>query len=98
MGRKQTTGDVLNARAKANGYKRGAHREEDSRRDCSKHKDGRQACYDGALGARGIHSLQSFGTSKPVYDNNAYIMVALSKCIQHILRNHRIQIVGLSII
>ena len=23
MGRKQTTGDVLNARAKANGYKRG---------------------------------------------------------------------------
>ena len=64
--------DVLNARAKTNGYKRGAHREEDSRRDCSKHKDGRQACYDGALGARGIHSLQSFGTSKPVYDYNAY--------------------------
>ena len=39
MGRKQTTGDVLNARAKTNGYKRGAHREEDSRRDYSKHKD-----------------------------------------------------------
>jgi hypothetical protein len=38
MGRKQT-GDELNARAKANGYKRGAHREEDSRRDCNKHKD-----------------------------------------------------------
>jgi hypothetical protein len=37
MGRKQT-GDELNARAKANGYKRGAHREEDSRRDCNKHK------------------------------------------------------------
>jgi hypothetical protein len=34
-----TAGDELNARAKANGYKRGAHREEDSRRDCNKHKD-----------------------------------------------------------
>ena len=38
-GRKQTTRGELNARAKANGYKRGAHREEDSRRDCNKHKD-----------------------------------------------------------
>jgi hypothetical protein len=38
MGRKQTTGNVLNARAKTNGYKRGAHREEDSRRDCSKQR------------------------------------------------------------
>jgi hypothetical protein len=36
MGRKQTTRDELNARTKANGYKRGAHREEDSRRDCNK--------------------------------------------------------------
>ena len=33
---------------------------------------GRQACYDGALGARGIHSLQSHGQSEPAYDNNAY--------------------------
>jgi hypothetical protein len=39
MGRKQTTRDELNARTKANGYKRGAHQEEDSRRDCNKHKD-----------------------------------------------------------
>jgi hypothetical protein len=37
---------------------------------------GRQACYDGALGARGIHSLQSFGTSEPVYDNNAYTIAS----------------------
>ena len=40
MGRKRITGDELNARAKANGYQRGAHREEDSRRDCNKHGNG----------------------------------------------------------
>ncbi|KAK3321448.1 hypothetical protein B0T19DRAFT_445206 [Cercophora scortea] len=32
----------------------------------------RQACYDGALGARGIHALLSYGKPEPVYDNNAY--------------------------
>ena len=32
----------------------------------------RQACYDGALGARGIHSLQSYGQEDPSHDNNAY--------------------------
>lgn len=32
----------------------------------------RQACYDGALGARAMQSLQSFGKAEPVYDNNAY--------------------------
>ncbi|KND92310.1 hypothetical protein TOPH_02916, partial [Tolypocladium ophioglossoides CBS 100239] len=32
----------------------------------------RQACYDGALGARGIHSLQSYKQLEPQYDNNAY--------------------------
>jgi hypothetical protein len=31
----------------------------------------RQACYDGALGARGMHQLQSY-KQEPVYDNNAY--------------------------
>ncbi|MCJ1248804.1 serine/threonine protein kinase [Trapelia coarctata] len=31
----------------------------------------RQACYDGALGARAIHHLQSYNEG-PVYDNNAY--------------------------
>lgn len=32
---------------------------------------GRQVCYDGALGVRGMQSLQSYGQSEPVYDNNA---------------------------
>jgi hypothetical protein len=32
----------------------------------------RQACYYGALGARGIHSLQSYGQEKSSYDNNAH--------------------------
>jgi hypothetical protein len=48
MGRKQTA-DELSARAKANGYKRGAHREEDSRRDRNKHKDDTIKDQDGAL-------------------------------------------------
>ena len=32
----------------------------------------RQACHDGAIGARAMQSLRSFGQSEPVYDNNAY--------------------------
>lgn len=32
----------------------------------------RQACYNGALGARGMHKLQSYGQDEPVYDGNAY--------------------------
>ncbi|EXJ82323.1 hypothetical protein A1O3_06136 [Capronia epimyces CBS 606.96] len=32
----------------------------------------RQALYNGALGARAMHSLQNYGTNTPVYDNNAY--------------------------
>jgi hypothetical protein len=32
----------------------------------------RQASYDGALGARGMLSLQSYGQINPVYSNNAY--------------------------
>ena len=31
-----------------------------------------QAVYDGALGARGMHSLQSYGQDRPTYDNKAY--------------------------
>lgn len=31
-----------------------------------------QACYDGALGARGMHSLQSYGQDDTIFDNNAY--------------------------
>lgn len=34
----------------------------------------RSACYDGALGARGMHSLQSFGRDEPLYDNSAYVI------------------------
>ncbi|KAJ3568081.1 hypothetical protein NPX13_g6543 [Xylaria arbuscula] len=44
----------------------------------AKGKDGslavaeRQACYDGALGARGIYSLQRYGNARPTPDNRAY--------------------------
>lgn len=39
----------------------------------------RQASYDGALGARGIHSLRSFstGTPTPVFDNKAYTITSV---------------------
>ena len=37
----------------------------------------RQACYDGALGARAIHSLQSYAKDKPAYDNNAYTIMSI---------------------
>ena len=37
----------------------------------------RQACYDGALGARGMHHLQSYGHSEPIYDNNAYTVTLI---------------------
>ncbi|KAI9877505.1 MAG: hypothetical protein M1830_003735 [Pleopsidium flavum] len=37
----------------------------------------RQACYDGALGARSIQSLQSYGQPEPVYDNNAYTVTSI---------------------
>ncbi|KAL8735398.1 MAG: hypothetical protein Q9166_000943 [cf. Caloplaca sp. 2 TL-2023] len=37
----------------------------------------RQACYDGALGARGMHSLQSYQQDKPVYDNKACTMTSI---------------------
>jgi hypothetical protein len=36
----------------------------------------RQACYDGALGARAMHTLQSYGQPEPVYDNNAYTIAS----------------------
>jgi hypothetical protein len=39
--------------------------------------DGRQACYDGALGARGMHSLMSYGQDDPVYDNSAYTITSI---------------------
>ncbi|KAL2373019.1 hypothetical protein RJZ57_002504 [Blastomyces gilchristii] len=36
----------------------------------------RQACYDGALGARGMHALQSYQQGEPTYDNNAYTLTS----------------------
>lgn len=36
----------------------------------------RQVCYDGALGARAIHALQSYQQEKPAYNNNAYTITA----------------------
>ncbi|TQV90119.1 hypothetical protein IF1G_11228 [Cordyceps javanica] len=32
----------------------------------------RQACLDGAIGARAMHSLQNYGEDAPVYDGNAH--------------------------
>jgi hypothetical protein len=32
----------------------------------------RQACYDGAAGARAVHQLQNYGATTPVYDGKAY--------------------------
>ena len=37
----------------------------------------RQCCYNGALGARGMHSLQSYGQGEPVYDNNASTITSI---------------------
>ena len=49
MARKKITGDELNARAKANGYQRGAHGEEDGRRNRNKHIDTVKKDQDAAL-------------------------------------------------
>lgn len=35
-----------------------------------------QACYDGALGARGMHSLQAYGKDESTYDNAAYTITS----------------------
>ncbi|PLB46742.1 hypothetical protein P170DRAFT_438443 [Aspergillus steynii IBT 23096] len=35
-----------------------------------------RACYGGALGARGIHALQSLGQGEPAFDGNAYTISA----------------------
>lgn len=36
----------------------------------------RQACYDGALGARGYHRLQSHTAGKPMFDNKAHVITS----------------------
>ncbi|KAI1825788.1 hypothetical protein F4861DRAFT_547179 [Xylaria intraflava] len=43
--------------------------------DCSLGVADRQARYDGALGARGMHSLQTYGRT-PGFDNNAYTITS----------------------
>ena len=37
---------------------------------------GKQACYDGALGARAMHSLEQYG-QEPVYENNAKTITSI---------------------
>jgi hypothetical protein len=37
----------------------------------------RQACYDGAVGARAMHQLQNYGASPPVYGRNAYTITSI---------------------
>jgi hypothetical protein len=37
----------------------------------------RQACYDGALGARGMHSLQVYGQSQPNFNINASTITSI---------------------
>ncbi|OAP59568.1 hypothetical protein AYL99_06866 [Fonsecaea erecta] len=36
----------------------------------------RQACHDGAVGARAMHSLQNYQSAEPLYDGNAYSLSA----------------------
>jgi hypothetical protein len=49
MARKKITGVELIARAKANGYQRGAHRDKDGLRDRNKHGDKAKKDQDAAL-------------------------------------------------
>jgi hypothetical protein len=37
----------------------------------------RQACYNGALGARGMHSLQEYNTDNPKFDGSAYTISSM---------------------
>lgn len=37
----------------------------------------RQACYDGANGARAMHCLQNYGRKEPIYDGKAYAFSAI---------------------
>lgn len=51
----------------------------------------RQACYDGAIGVRAMHKLQSFG-DQPKYSNNAYTITStLSSGLLTIYTVHLIQ-------
>ncbi|KAM3556124.1 hypothetical protein MY1884_005224 [Beauveria asiatica] len=48
----------------------------------------RQACLDGALGARAMHSLQNYGEDKPIYDGNAYAYSSIYHSGQLVLYAH----------
>jgi hypothetical protein len=37
----------------------------------------RQACYNGALGARALHSLQSYGQEASAYNGNAHTITSI---------------------
>ena len=49
----------------------------------------RQALYDGALGARGIHELRSYVDPETAYDNNAYTITSTYHGGTGALRNAR---------
>ena len=49
MARKKVTAEELLSQARSNGYKRGAHREEDCKRDQSKHIEATKKDQDSAL-------------------------------------------------
>lgn len=36
-----------------------------------------RACYNGALGARAIHSVQNYGRDEPIYDGNAHVITTI---------------------
>jgi hypothetical protein len=49
MAKRKATAEELQARAECNGYKRGAHREEDSARDNGKHNHKTKTNQDSVL-------------------------------------------------
>ena len=59
-GKKKATADELDAHATANGYQRGAHREEDGRRDGNKHGDKTRKDQDATLEAPNLATVKDF--------------------------------------
>lgn len=54
----------------------------------------RQACYDGAHGARAMHSLQNYGKTDPAYDENTYAYSSNYHDGKLLLYTHHIQAHG----
>ncbi|KAG5980990.1 hypothetical protein E4U55_003427 [Claviceps digitariae] len=50
----------------------------------------RQACYDGAVGTRAVHTLQNYGLPEPLWDENAYTFSATYHCGYLTLYAHHI--------